>query len=395
MKRRASVIVATTLLAVVASAAWADEPTGAGAANQTAQQPAISSNTAFLTDYLANGQNLSFYSTTHGNLLGVEVAAAEEPLRAHIGLKEGEGVVVTSVPEDSEAAKVGLRRHDVVVRINEQPIASPEKFHELVSAQQGKKVEFHVIRGSKPTVLTVTLPNTPVYQFANPQVTYTGIAFGDNQYRIGVTLAPADDALRSQLRMAEGEGLVVTEVVADGPAAQAGLQKHDVMTKLDGKRLTTVEGANTLIQEIKDRKVAVTFFRGGKEASVELSPKLSASYQWQTHPMSGAVNVFHMQGTGIFTNRNQNFLQTYNATTLQPYVQWMDAVTGTTPLAAAQGAGDSATTQVAELKEQLKRMQQTIAALEATLQKEEQEKRQTQATSQPQNEKPQAESQQK
>ena len=51
---------------------------------------------------------------------------------------------------------------------------------------------------------------------------------------------------------------MVTEVVADSPAAKAGLKQHDVLTQLDGKRLTTVEACNAQIQEIKDRKVAAT-----------------------------------------------------------------------------------------------------------------------------------------
>ena len=92
-----------------------------------------------------------------------------------------------------------------------------------------------------------------------------------------MTLAQADDALRSQLRLAQGEGLVVTEVVADSPAAKAGLKQHDVLTQLDGKRLTTVEACNAQIQEIKDRKVTATLSAGARNPTVELSPQLSAT----------------------------------------------------------------------------------------------------------------------
>ena len=44
-------------------------------------------------------------------------------------------------------------------------IEGAEKFNELISAQQGKEVKFHLVRQGKPTTVTATLPNTPVYQF--------------------------------------------------------------------------------------------------------------------------------------------------------------------------------------------------------------------------------------
>jgi S1-C subfamily serine protease len=75
------------------------------------------------------------------------------------------------------------------------------------------------------------------------------------RYRIGVTLSEADDTLRTQLRLAAGEGLVVTDVVPDSAATAAGIQVNDVLTVLDGKRLTTVEAINAQVQEIKDRLV--------------------------------------------------------------------------------------------------------------------------------------------
>lgn len=78
-------------------------------------------------------------------------------------------------------------------------------------------------------------------------------------YRVGVTLSDADDTLRSQLKLADGEGLIVTDVVPDGPAAAAGIQKHDVLIKLDGKRISTIEKINAQIQELKDRPATLAF----------------------------------------------------------------------------------------------------------------------------------------
>ena len=54
----------------------------------------------------------------------------------------------------------------------------------------------------------------------------------NDRYRIGVTLSEADDTLRSHLKLAASEGLVVTEVVNDSPAAKMGVKLHDVLTEV-------------------------------------------------------------------------------------------------------------------------------------------------------------------
>ncbi len=377
--KRPTLSALVTLLALFANVACADEPSAGEKSNTDAQVQTTQSNAAdvAIDQVQANyhsdlsrwavafsDQPLNFVTTTHGNLLGVEVGAVEAPLRTHLDLKEKQGVVVANVPEDAAAAKAGLKRHDIIVRINDDWIEGAEKFNELVAAQQGKEVKFHIVRQSKPTTITATLPNTPVYQFVtsfgNQSVLYD---VSDNQYRIGVTLAQADDALRSQLRLAQGEGLVVTEVVADSPAANAGLKQHDVLTQLDGKRLTTVEACNSQIQEIKDRKLTATFVRGGKESSVELSPQLSTTSSVRYGDMLSNVNVSpYLQGsnTVLFTD----------GSVINPSVRWY-AGTGLRGFAfgnTSNAAPPNAHEQIAQIKQQMSAMQQSLAVLEAALQ---------------------------
>ena len=296
---------------------------------------------------LNDAGEINFVTVTHGNLLGVDVAPVDSPLRAHLDLKENQGVLITNVSNESDAAKAGLKQHDIIVRLNDDAIEGPSRFNELVSAQRGKEVKLQIVRQGKPTTLAITLPNTPVYQLANAYFTGFDANLTDNQYRIGVTLAQADDALRSQLRLATGEGALVADVVPDSPAAKAGMKQHDVLTQLDGKRVTTVEVCNAQIQEIKDRKVTATFIRGGKESSVELSPQLSATQ-----------------------SMNFTYIDVADRNLSNPQVHWYaaSALTGGNNANASNTSASNAHQQIAALKQQLAAMQQSIAALEAALQ---------------------------
>ena len=189
-----------------------------------------------------NGLNL--VAATYGNQLGVEVSDVDPALCMQLGIEEGTGVIVTGVSKESEAGKAGLQSYDLVVRIGEQKIAGTKSFHDVVGASPPEKaVEFHVVRKGKPATIRVTIPNRPLYEVVDPNVghlrmsrlllaypntthalqTRNAIRFLshalegheltiEEHYRIGVTLSEADDTLRSQLRLAAGEGLVVTEV---------------------------------------------------------------------------------------------------------------------------------------------------------------------------------------
>src|SRR3954468_7632634 len=49
---------------------------------------------------------------------------------------------------------------------------------------------------------------------------------------LGATLQPISDALRAQLALPAGEGLLVASLRSDGPSAQAGLKQNDILLAL-------------------------------------------------------------------------------------------------------------------------------------------------------------------
>jgi hypothetical protein len=152
--------------------------------------------------------------------------------------------------------------------------------------------------------------------------------------------------------------------VADGPSAKAGLRTHDVLVQLDGKRLTTVEHCDSLIQEIKDRKVTATLFRGGKEMTLEITPQLSSTAVWAAPPMSTIMLNNAIQGWLGRVNLNTTGVDSIQV--WQPEVRWhadLNRYMSTLDPAARAPAAE----QIAQLKRQLEEMQKSISALEATL----------------------------
>ncbi len=87
---------------------------------------------------------------------------------------------------------------------------------------------------------------------------------------LGVALEEVSEELRAQLPLDPGTGLVVRSVLSDGPAGKAGLQKNDVLVKLDDQLLTNPSQLRALVAAKKDGDaVKLTYFRRGQQAALD------------------------------------------------------------------------------------------------------------------------------
>lgn len=90
--------------------------------------------------------------------LGLHVMEMDEDLAGYFDVKEGEGVLVLKVSEDSPAEKAGIKAGDVVTLVSGEKISDPEDLmDELCGFKEGDEVELTVIRKGKKKSITVEL----------------------------------------------------------------------------------------------------------------------------------------------------------------------------------------------------------------------------------------------
>ena len=94
------------------------------------------------------------------------------------------------------------------------------------------------------------------------------------EYMIGVGINDASPALRSQLSLDEGTGVVVSYVGDDSPAAKAGIEMFDVIVSA-GDRV--IHNLSELIDVVnangeKEQAIAFTLIRKGEKKTIEVTP---------------------------------------------------------------------------------------------------------------------------
>lgn len=82
--------------------------------------------------------------------LGVTISAVPPVLRTQLSIPEGEGVVVEEVLPDTPAARLGLRRHDVILSVNGTPVSGAPQIRSAIEAvKEGGALALRILRGGK------------------------------------------------------------------------------------------------------------------------------------------------------------------------------------------------------------------------------------------------------
>ncbi|HEY2157309.1 MAG TPA: PDZ domain-containing protein, partial [Isosphaeraceae bacterium] len=138
--------------------------------------------------------------------LGIIPAPVNPPLARALGLPEEQGgALVHEVRADSPAAKAGLQRGDIVVRLDNKDVEDPSNLRtRAFTLPIGSKVPVEFFRGGKKQSVDVTVEAMPEHVTANPR----GLGFE-------VVDLPPDS----------GPGVRVARVLPGSPAQIAGLRE--------------------------------------------------------------------------------------------------------------------------------------------------------------------------
>ncbi|CAM2861233.1 trypsin-like peptidase domain-containing protein [Rariglobus hedericola] len=185
-------------------------------------------------------------------------------LEGFYSLKQNTGLLINSVDPGSPAAKAGLRGGDIVLSINGVPVDGrfpeqlPPILNIIASLPVGSPVKLVVKRGEQtttPALVTEKLESRQGEEWAFE--------------KWGLTVRKVSRAYARENQLDDDTGLLVIGVQPGFPAAVAGLERGDIITKINQERIASLDVAKakhddfvakpapTLIEAVSDRRVSL------------------------------------------------------------------------------------------------------------------------------------------
>jgi serine protease Do len=191
-------------------------------------------------------------SVTRG-WIGVQIQPVTKDIADSLGLKSTDGALVAEPQAGSPAVAAGIKAGDVITAVDGEKIGNARELARRIGTMApGKSVKLTVLQGGAEKTVSVTLGELP------KQVEARGRGGDDrggapSESALGLQLAPAGSVAGSG-----SEGVVVTGVNPDGPAAERGFKTGDVILEVAGKAVSSPTDVRKALDEArKDNKRTV------------------------------------------------------------------------------------------------------------------------------------------
>jgi Do/DeqQ family serine protease len=196
--------------------------------------------------------------------LGARLQAVTPEIAETLGLQRPTGALVANVTPGSPAAKAGLKLSDLIVAIDGQAIDDPNAFdYRFATRPLGGTAQVDVVRGGKPLKLTIALETAP-------DTGRDEIVIKSRSPFQGAKVANISPALADELKLDSSvEGVVVTDLADNAPAAGVGFRKGDIILEVNGQKIARTGDLEKATRETS-RLWRITVVRGGQQLSVVL-----------------------------------------------------------------------------------------------------------------------------
>lgn len=215
--------------------------------------------------------------------------------RAMLGVvteKTDKGAEVQEVTKESAAEKAGLKKGDIITKINDTKISDAGELSEVIKKHKpGDKVTITYLRDNKEQKVTAELGKwkgvAGVYGFApgqNFRMEMPELRQQMDELRERMRTMPRGElyapfsqfSQRPRLGMSvqdteDGKGVKVIDVEEGGNAEKSGIKVNDIITEIDGKTVKSADEVARIVRESRDKSsIMIKAQRDGKTQNIEV-----------------------------------------------------------------------------------------------------------------------------
>jgi serine protease Do len=181
-----------------------------------------------------------------------------------LGVKNGQGALVSQVESGGPAEKAGLKPGDVIIEYNGQPVkGNDELVDRVVRTPPGTSVPVKVLRDKQEKSVTVVVQELNLDEEGGEETEEEG----DVTAGFGMTLQDLTPDVARQLNVPSGtSGAVIVDMEPRGAAARGGVRVRDVIIEVNGVAVSSASDASRALQRVASGRIArLLVLRGGQE----------------------------------------------------------------------------------------------------------------------------------
>lgn len=186
--------------------------------------------------------------------LGVILQPISPAIAKTVGYTGTDGALVGDLSkEDSPAATAGLRSGDVIVEFDGKRVTSPKQLTEMVAdTPVGKTANLKYVREGRLETAAIKLGERPTnLRDSEPAGKDDPEEDGG---KLGVSISPVTGEVARELKLKIPGGVAISNVQPNSPAAEAGLQRGDVIHRVNRMPVTTRQDYFRALVALKGEK---------------------------------------------------------------------------------------------------------------------------------------------
>lgn len=199
------------------------------------------------------GKQIADQGKIERGYIGINITALDQTTRKMLGLSDNEGVIVSKIEKGSPAEKAGIKKGDIITKVNDDSLATPDDLQVSIgSLKPGSAAKIEVLRNKKRIIIEVKLAVRPSEKVASQSpggednnasketFEFNGVIFGN--------------ASKEVLEQNGAEsGIIVNDVKESSPFAGV-LDKGYVITSINDTDMKDLGDLKKFAEKNKDTK---------------------------------------------------------------------------------------------------------------------------------------------
>lgn len=193
--------------------------------------------------------------------LGVVIQDVNENLAKSFGLEKAGGILVSEVQKDSPAEKAGLKRGDVILKLNDKKLSDTADLRNKVALlNPGSTANLDIVRDGREQQIEVNIGERPSSQMMASSAQQNKSTLD----KFGLAFQNLTPELAERLGYQGEQGVVISQVEPGSPAASAGLRPGQLIEEVNRKLISNVTELNNAIADSEDPNRVLLRVRSGE-----------------------------------------------------------------------------------------------------------------------------------